>query len=231
MAVEVLVLQPSSRARAGRPTASSSPCGQLSAANLLDKELPRTIAGTLAEFRLPPRLLQLEITEDTLMVDPVGAVDIIERVRALGVRFALDDFGTGYSSLAYLKRLAVDELKIDRSFVMHMLEDEGDAIIVRSTIDLARNFGLRTVAEGVEDEATWQRLTEFGCDVAQGYILSRPVPADEFAAWVRDRTAARFVADLTHQDAAHRADLVSRPREIAEAGLDVGLTAPGATRT
>ena len=167
----------------------------LSAANLLDLSLPETVAAALEEAELPASLLQLEITEDTLMADPARAVEVIEEVRRLGVQFALDDFGTGYSSLAYLKRLAVDELKIDRSFVMNMLEDAEDAIIVRSTIDLARNLGLRSVAEGVEDEETWSRLDEFGCHVAQGYVLSRPVPADQLARWARERACARALLD------------------------------------
>jgi EAL domain-containing protein (putative c-di-GMP-specific phosphodiesterase class I) len=105
----------------------------------------------------------------------------------MGIELALDDFGTGYSSLAHLKRLPVHELKIDKSFVMNMTRDESDAVIVQSTIDLARNLRLRTVAEGVEDEDSWFHLSRLGCDVAQGYFLSRPVPAAEFTAWLREK--------------------------------------------
>jgi diguanylate cyclase len=162
----------------------------LSAASLLDRALPASVAAALESVALPASLLRLEITEGTLMVDPERAVAMIDELRGLGVGFALDDFGTGYSSLAHLKRLPVDELKIDRSFVLRMLEDDDDAIIVRSTIDLARNLGLRTVAEGVESAETWDRLAGFGCQIAQGYFLSRPVPADELTAWMSERLAA-----------------------------------------
>ena len=105
------------------------------------------------------------------------------------IRLAIDDFGTGYSSLAYLKRLPVDEIKIDRSFVMHMSEDEDNATIVRSTIDLGRNLGLEVVAEGVETAEIWDTLNSLGCTVAQGYYLSRPVPPDDLQAWLRARQA------------------------------------------
>jgi EAL domain-containing protein (putative c-di-GMP-specific phosphodiesterase class I) len=112
---------------------------------------------------------------------------ILERLSAMGLRLSIDDFGTGYSSLAYLKRLPVDEIKIDRSFVMNMDQDEDDATIVRSTIDLGRNLGLEVVAEGVETEAIWDQLDNLGCTVAQGYYLSRPVPAEDLRAWVMER--------------------------------------------
>ena len=109
----------------------------------------------------------------------------LSRLRMRGFGLAIDDYGTGYSSLAYLKRLPVNELKIDRSFVMGMVSDTSDAVIVRSTIDLAHNMGLSVVAEGVEDEATLRRLRELGCDIVQGYHLSRPLPADDIAKWLR----------------------------------------------
>ena len=108
----------------------------------------------------------------------------------MGIRLAIDDFGTGYSSLAYLKRLPINEIKIDRSFVMGMATDEDDATIVRSTIDLGRNLGLEVVAEGVESEAVWNKLRELGCTIAQGYFLSRPLPPDELALMLRLRRAA-----------------------------------------
>jgi EAL domain-containing protein (putative c-di-GMP-specific phosphodiesterase class I) len=103
----------------------------------------------------------------------------------LGIRIAIDDFGTGYSSLAYLKRLPIDVLKIDRSFVMNMRTDQNDAVIVRSTIELGHNLGLEVVAEGVESEPVWSNLAELGCDMAQGYFLSRPMAGDDFAEWLR----------------------------------------------
>ena len=161
----------------------------LSARNLLDVQLPDTVGGLLAKWEVPPSLLELEITESTILADPVRAMNVLSRLNGMGVRLAIDDFGTGYSSLAYLKRLPVDELKIDKSFVQGMEEDENDAVIVRSTIDLGRNLGLRVVAEGVESAAAWRLLAALGCDVAQGYYVSRPVPAAELAAWLRGRRA------------------------------------------
>jgi diguanylate cyclase (GGDEF)-like protein len=157
----------------------------LSARNLLDVHLPDTVGELLTRWEVPPSLLELEITESTILADPIRAMHVLSRLSGMGVRLAIDDFGTGYSSLAYLKRLPVDELKIDKSFVQGMEEDENDAVIVRSTIDLGRNLGLRVVAEGVETAEAWRRLAALGCDIAQGYYLSRPVPAGELAAWLR----------------------------------------------
>jgi EAL domain-containing protein (putative c-di-GMP-specific phosphodiesterase class I) len=157
----------------------------LSARNLLDVNLPDTVGELLAKWEVPPSLLELEITESTILADPIRAMHVLSRLSGMGVRLAIDDFGTGYSSLAYLKRLPVDELKIDKSFVQGMQEDENDAVIVRSTIDLGRNLGLKVVAEGVETNEAWRQLAALGCDVAQGYYLSRPVPAAELAAWLR----------------------------------------------
>src|SRR2546421_2386062 len=119
------------------------------------------------------------------MADPDRALDVARRLHAVGMRLVIDDFGTGYSSLAYLKQLPVGEIKIDKSFVLEMTSNENDAVIVRSTIDLAHNLGLQVVAEGVETAATWSRLSELGCDRAQGFLLSRPVPPGELTAWLR----------------------------------------------
>jgi diguanylate cyclase (GGDEF)-like protein/PAS domain S-box-containing protein len=149
----------------------------LSMRDLHDVRLPDTIEHLLAVWDVPPRLLHVEITESSLMVDPDRARQTVARLSKLGVQIAIDDFGAGYSSLAYLKKLPVDELKIDRSFVSDMGTDPSDRAIVRSTIELAHNLGLRVVAEGVEDEATARLLTELGCDEAQGYHLGRPQPA------------------------------------------------------
>jgi EAL domain-containing protein (putative c-di-GMP-specific phosphodiesterase class I) len=118
------------------------------------------------------------------MADPARVLGVLKALREMGVELALDDFGTGYSSLAYLKRLPVHELKIDKSFVMNMAGDESDAIIVQSTIGLARNLRLRVVAEGVEDQAAWDELVALGCDVAQGFFFGRPMPAAEMTAWL-----------------------------------------------
>jgi predicted signal transduction protein with EAL and GGDEF domain len=156
----------------------------LSMRDLHDVHLPATIQQLLTRWAVPPRLLRVEITESSLMADPERALAIVARLAALGVRIAIDDFGTGYSSLAYLKKLPVDELKIDRSFVSDMRDDASDQAIVRSTIDLAHNLGLRVVAEGVEDAATWQLLTQLGCDEAQGYHLGRPAPPTALATWL-----------------------------------------------
>jgi diguanylate cyclase (GGDEF)-like protein len=161
----------------------------LSTRNLLDVHLPDTVGELLARWEVPARLLELEITESTILADPVRAMEILSRLDEMGIRLAIDDFGTGYSSLAYLKRLPVDELKIDKSFILGMEENENDAVIVRSTIDLGRNLGLRVVAEGVETAKAWNRLVSLGCDIAQGYYLSRPVPADQLTEWLRERAA------------------------------------------
>jgi EAL domain-containing protein (putative c-di-GMP-specific phosphodiesterase class I) len=126
------------------------------------------------------------------MADPVRAIEIVTRLCAMGLRLAFDDFGTGYSSLAYLKRMPVSELKIDRSFVRQLVSDEDDAVIVRSTISLGHDLGLSVVAEGVEDQATWDQLRMLDCDVIQGYHVSRPLPADQLTRWTRERPGADF---------------------------------------
>jgi diguanylate cyclase len=156
----------------------------LSARNLLDPGLPREIERMLSACHLPPDALELEITERMIMSDPDRAIAILTRLSDLGVRLSVDDFGTGYSSLANLKRLPISELKIDRSFVTPMLQDESDLIIVRSTINLGHDLGLEVIGEGVEDEPTLQRLASLGCDLAQGYHISRPLAPDGFADWL-----------------------------------------------
>ena len=162
----------------------------LSTRNLLDVTFPESLAALLAEHEVPPHLLELEITETALIGDPARATSVVERLVGLGMRLSIDDFGTGFSSLAYLKRLPLHALKIDRSFVMDMLKDDQDAIIVRSTIGLAHSLGLQVVAEGVEDLETLEALRECGCDIAQGYVLSKPVPA----AMAITRMRAPFIA-------------------------------------
>ncbi|HEX8977643.1 MAG TPA: EAL domain-containing protein [Solirubrobacteraceae bacterium] len=158
----------------------------LSVRNLLDRDLPREIERLLTTYGLPADALQLEITESMIMSDPDRAVATVTRLSALGVRMSVDDFGTGYSSLANLRRLPIDELKIDRSFVSPMLTDESDFIIVRSTINLGHDLGLKIIAEGVEDAATLQKLALLGCDLAQGYHLSRPLASVDFDRWLLD---------------------------------------------
>ncbi|MGH2909774.1 MAG: putative bifunctional diguanylate cyclase/phosphodiesterase [Solirubrobacteraceae bacterium] len=158
----------------------------LSVRNLLDRDLPREIARLLVTYQVPAASLHLEITESMIMTDPERALSTVGRLSDLGVRLSVDDFGTGYSSLANLRRLPIDDLKIDRSFVSPMLEDESDLIIVRSTINLGHDLGLRIIAEGVEDSATLEHLATLGCDLAQGYHLSRPLGADAFGRWLAD---------------------------------------------
>jgi diguanylate cyclase (GGDEF)-like protein len=162
----------------------------VSARSLLDLAFPDQVASLLARWELPARLLVLEITESTIMADPTHALEILSRLDAMGVQVSIDDFGTGYSSMAHLKSLPVHELKIDRSFVAHMLSNASDAVIVRSTIDLGRNLGLRIVAEGVEDHGTLQELDALGCDEIQGYYISRPVPAEDLISRLEQQQTA-----------------------------------------
>jgi EAL domain-containing protein (putative c-di-GMP-specific phosphodiesterase class I) len=156
----------------------------LSTRDLLDQDLPFKFGEIFVRHHVSPGAFCLEITESAIMDDPVRAQQTLERLHGMGCDLSIDDFGTGYSSLAYLKRLPVDELKIDKSFVLNMASDVGDAKIVRSTIDLGHNMGLRVVAEGIESEAAWNILAEMGCDQGQGYFMSRPMPAEQLAAWV-----------------------------------------------
>ena len=180
------VAQAAAWSAAGRPIGVAV---NLSARNLLDAELAENLAQTLAAAGVPAESLTLEITESHMMADPTRSIDVLGQLSAMGARLSVDDFGTGYSSLSRLKRLPVDEVKIDRSFVMQMCTDDYDDAIVRSTIELAHNLRLVVVAEGVEDEATWERLAALGCDVAQGYFLAKPMPAPEL-----DRCLAQLCA-------------------------------------
>jgi diguanylate cyclase (GGDEF)-like protein len=169
----------------------------LSATDLLDRSLVDDVAALLRRYGTPARRVTLEVTESILMTDPVRAMEVLGKLRELGVSVALDDFGTGWSSLTHLQRMPVDEIKIDRSFVAAMATEASSAAIVSSTVDLAHALGLRVVAEGIEDEATWTRLRAVGCDAAQGYHLSRPLPPGELEATVveigeRSRAAAEL---------------------------------------
>ena len=151
----------------------------ISTRTLLDHDLPATIRTLLDRYEVPPGSLQLEITESRFVADLGRARTVLHELRAMGVTIAIDDFGTGFSSLAQLQQLPVDEIKIDRSFVMRMETDHDDAVLVRSIIELGHNLGLHVTAEGVETPATNHLLREMGCDFAQGYYLGRPVPANE----------------------------------------------------
>jgi diguanylate cyclase len=156
----------------------------LSARSLLDSDLVDRIDRALSTSGVSVSSLVLEITETSVMSDAEHAMQVLNRLSAMGVTLAIDDFGTGYSSLSYLKRLPVDEVKIDKSFVLNMQHDANDAVIVRSIIELARNLGLQVVAEGVESAAIWDALRDLDCDIAQGYLISRPLPASQFAMWL-----------------------------------------------
>ena len=156
----------------------------LSAANLLDDELPSVLARLLREERVPGSSLTLEITENSVMADPARCLVVLDELRALGCELSVDDYGTGVSSLKYLRDLPVSELKLDRSFLLD-LGDERAVSIVRSTVELAHSLGLRMVAEGVEDQATLDLLQVLGCDEAQGFLISPPVPAAELSTMLR----------------------------------------------
>ena len=158
----------------------------LSVCDLYDPELPHFITQELQTRRMPAERLHVEVTEGTLISDPDLALATLQRLRDLGLHMSIDDFGTGYSSLAYLKRLPVDRLKIDRAFVRQLTVDSRDQAIVRSTILLAHELDLEVVAEGVEDEPTWALLRELGCDLIQGFLVSRPVPVGRLVGWLGD---------------------------------------------
>jgi len=159
----------------------------LSASSLVDADLPDEIAAMLAARGVPPHAVQLEITEEFLMADRDRARNILTLLRQNGIQISVDDFGTGYSSLSYLRELPVDELKLDRSFVFPMADDARAAALVASTIDLAHSLGLRMVAEGVENRVAYAELKRLGCDQAQGYFISRPIPAAELDLWLADQ--------------------------------------------
>lgn len=157
----------------------------VSVSNVQDVEFPDEVARLLRDFQTPPGMLELEMTESAVMTEPARAVQCIKKLRELGVMIAIDDFGTGYSSMTYLRDLLVAKIKIDKSFVMEMSASHEDAVIVRSTVELGHNLGLKVIAEGVESPEVWEQLKRLGCDGAQGYYMSRPVSADKFMEWLR----------------------------------------------
>jgi EAL domain-containing protein (putative c-di-GMP-specific phosphodiesterase class I) len=170
----------------------------LAVQNLLDHRTPGQIAAALRRNDLPASALTLEVTESLMLYDPQKAGEVLAELHALGVALALDDFGTGYSSLEHLKHLPVDELKIDKSFVMTMDQVSADRAIVASTTALGRSLGLRVVAEGVESAAAAAVLAAIGCDHAQGFHFSRPVPAEEIPALVRAAVDAQVGTAHAH---------------------------------
>ncbi len=160
----------------------------LSVRNLADAAFPSRVADALERHQVSSALLCLELTESAVMSDPQRAMPVLRGLHGLGVRIAVDDFGTGYSSLAYLRRLPVDEVKIDKSFVLGLASDLSDLAVVRAIVDLGHSLGLVVIAEGVEQDVTRDQLAEMGCDVAQGFLISRPLQVDRFDAWLAART-------------------------------------------
>jgi diguanylate cyclase (GGDEF)-like protein len=175
----------------------------LSPRSLLDMQLPDRIEEILARWRVPSSFVQLELTENFLVADSGRSNAVIDRLSQIGIGLSIDDFGTGYSSLSHLKRLPIDEIKIDRSFVSQMNTHANDFMIARATIELGKNLGLRVVAEGVEDRETFDRLADFECDEAQGFYISRPLPFDEFSRWLSVRKPEAFVNERLRRDGAH----------------------------
>jgi len=160
----------------------------VSAKSLLEETLPSKVQSLLDKWNIDPRFLKIEITESSIMADPAHALAIMSMLQSMGVRLSVDDFGTGYSSLTHLRELPIDEIKIDKAFVLGMLTSDADAAIVRTVIDLAHNLGKQVCAEGVEDAETMRRLEEMGCDLAQGYYISRAVPAAQLMTWLTENS-------------------------------------------
>jgi diguanylate cyclase (GGDEF)-like protein/PAS domain S-box-containing protein len=156
----------------------------VSARSLLDQSLPGKVQQTLERWDIDPRFLKIEITESSIMADPAHALAILSMLQSMGVRLSIDDFGTGYSSLTHLRELPIDEIKIDKSFVIGMKDSDADAAIVRTVIDLAHNLGKQVCAEGVEDEETWGMLASLGCDLAQGFWIAKPMSGEDLMAWL-----------------------------------------------
>jgi EAL domain-containing protein (putative c-di-GMP-specific phosphodiesterase class I) len=175
----------------------------LSPRSLLDRQLPENVRRLLERYSMAPSFLRMELTENFLMSDSARSNAVLSQLSEVGISLSIDDFGTGYSSLSHLKQLPIDEIKIDRSFVMDMHEDGNDYMIVRATVDLGKNLGLRIVAEGVEDRETFDRLADFGCDEAQGYYIARRMGLAEFGRWLSVRTPEAIV----HEGAAAQTDL------------------------
>ena len=189
----------------------------LSARNLLDRDLAAQVGALLARYEFPPEQLMLEITESATMADPTRAGEVLNALRAIGAGISIDDFGTGNASLSYVAGLPATEIKIDRSFVVGVCADKRAEAIVRSIVDLARDLHLRVVAEGIETRDVLERLAALGCDVGQGYLISRPAPAAELTAWL-----ASSGPDATQQSRA--------PKRSGAAPLARSLTASRPTR-
>lgn len=164
----------------------------ISAVDLIDMQLPTYVAELLTEFDATPDMLTLEVTESAVMTDPTSAMKALNTLQRMGIELSIDDFGTGYSSMAQLKKMPVNELKIDKAFVLELAKSEDDKIMVRTLMSLAQNLGLKTVAEGVEDAATLNFLKDIGCTKAQGFHLSRPLPAEQFNEWLAQHDVSKY---------------------------------------
>lgn len=163
----------------------------LSATILYDADVVDLVTRTIKIWGIRPEQLILEVTESAMMVDPKSSLETLNRFHDLGIKLAIDDFGTGYSSLAYVKKLPVDELKIDKSFVMNMDKDKGDAMIVRTVIDMAHNFEIAVTAEGVESQSILEQLIDLGCEYAQGFHMARPMPQVDMDKWLQESSWAK----------------------------------------
>ena len=177
----------------------------VSARSMVDAEFPAAVAATLNEFQIDPSMVTLEITETTIITDSARATAVLDELNALGVRLSIDDFGTGYSSVSLLRQLPIHEIKVDRSFVMELAVDDVNAVIVRSIIELAHGLGITVVAEGVENQLSWNLLAGMGCDEAQGYYVCRPLRATALTRWLPDslKDGSGAVAESLEGQVAH----------------------------
>ena len=158
----------------------------LSPITLHEQDFANQVQRLLRKWDVPSKGLTLEITESAIMSDVARATETVNQLHDMGLKISIDDFGTGYTSLSYIRRLPVSEIKVDKSFVLNMRDVNDDAVIVRSIVELGHNLGLAVVAEGIEDQETWDLLSDLSCNQAQGYFISKPVLAEEFYDWVQD---------------------------------------------
>ena len=201
----------------------------LSSRDLQDRNLPLYILELLRNHDLPAKNLVLEITEEAVVLDFKHATLILECLRDLGIRIAMDDFGTGYSSLSMIKRLPIDELKIDRSFITNLPADRADVAIVSAAMNLAQNLGLQVIAEGVETQAALNWLAESGCEQAQGYLISKPMPAEQFSDWVKDYAADGVRRIASEASAPKPPSRTSRENSVPMTGTDCTTSANAVT--
>lgn len=163
----------------------------ISARDLLNNDLAGALGSLCKKHKIAPALITVEVTESAVMLYPERAIAVLHRLKDEGFHISIDDFGTGNASLVYLKDIPADELKIDRSFICSLGDNPKNAALVGSIVELGRNFGLQTVAEGVETAETLEQVRKSGCEIAQGYLFARPMPADQFAKWTRHWSSNR----------------------------------------